>query len=65
MPRFLNLVGLMSAILGAAICALAGFNRILGHFYWFGYESTTLFQVGVALMVFACMVRLYLPENKL
>lgn len=64
MPAIATLLGMITAVLGTAVCAFTGFNRILGHFYLFGYESTTLFQAGIALMVFSCMVRLYFPDNK-
>lgn len=55
-----NLVwaGSISGIVGALICFISGLARIAGYFYLAGYQSTTLFTVGVGLMVFACLVKL-------
>jgi hypothetical protein len=50
--------GTISGILGAVICAIAGLARVLGAYYVLGFQSTTLFSVGVGLMVFSCMLKL-------
>ena len=52
------LAGSITGILGALICFSAGLARISGFYYVAGYQSTTLFNVGVGMMVFACMVKL-------
>ena len=44
--------------LGTLICAIAGASRVAGSYYVLGFQSTTLFNVGVGLMVFACMIKL-------
>ena len=51
--------GYVSAILGVLICAIAGFSRIAGAYHVAGFEAITLFQGGAALMVLACVLRLY------
>ena len=40
------------------VCFLAGLARIAGYYYVLGYQSTTLFNVGVGVMVFACLLKL-------
>ena len=57
-------LGLASGTAGGLVCAAAGLGRLAGHYYLFGFEATTLFLAGTALMVFACMVRLYQPRDK-
>ncbi|MCB1662339.1 MAG: hypothetical protein H6995_03595 [Pseudomonadales bacterium] len=49
----------VAALLGFLVCLAAG---ILGLTNWgsvFGYDIDTVFLVGVAGMVFACLLRLY------
>jgi len=58
MYKNLALTGSIAGILGALICFIAGLARIAGFYYLAGYQSTTLFNVGVGMMVFACMVKL-------
>lgn len=58
MYKNLALAGSISGILGTLICFIAGLARIAGFYYLAGYQSTTLFNVGIGLMVFACMVKL-------
>lgn len=56
-----NLVGTggkIAGYLGALVCLIAGLARAVGYYYIAGYQSTTLFTVGVGLMVFACMLKL-------
>jgi len=52
------LAGRISGVVGALICLVAGLTRVAGMFYVAGFQSTTLFNVGIGLMVFACMLRL-------
>lgn len=58
MSNLLRLVSFLTGYLGAAVCTASGLARIAGMFYIAGYQSTTLFSAGVALMVFACMLKL-------
>jgi hypothetical protein len=58
MYKYLTLVGSISGMLGAIVCFFAGVARIGGYYYLAGYQSTTMFTVGVGMMVFACLVRL-------
>ncbi len=58
MYKNLALTGSIAGIVGALICFIAGLARIGGFYYLAGYQSTTIFNVGVGMMVFACMVKL-------
>jgi hypothetical protein len=58
MHKNLVLAGSISGMLGALICFVTGLARIVGYYYLAGYQSTTLFNVGIGLMVFACLVKL-------
>ena len=58
MNKYLGLPGSIAGIVGALICLTSGFARVMGYHYIAGYQSTTLFNVGVGLMVFACLLKL-------
>ena len=54
------------ALLGILICIYAGVSRATGGFYRFGFETRTLFIVGIALMVMGCLGKLHrLERNRL
>ena len=50
MNRSLILLGSASGIFGALICLIAGLTRITGFYYLAGYQATTVFNAGMALM---------------
>tara|TARA_B110000503_G_scaffold34861_2_gene56943 strand:+ start:74842 stop:75045 length:204 start_codon:yes stop_codon:yes gene_type:complete len=58
MYKNLVLAGSILGILGASTCFIAGLARIAGYYYLVGYQSTTIFNVGVGLMIFACLIKL-------
>jgi len=58
MNNLLKILGNVVGGLGALICLVAGFTRITGSFHVFSYEAMTLFNVGVGLMVAACLIKL-------
>lgn len=58
MYKTLALAGSISGVLGALMCFIAGLARIAGYYYLAGYQSTTVFTVGMGMMVFACLVKL-------
>jgi hypothetical protein len=58
MHKLLTLVGSLIGWVGVIVCLIAGLARVSGLFYLSGYQSTTVFGVGVALMVFACLAKL-------
>ncbi len=58
MYKHLALVGSFAGILGVIICLTSGLARIAGYYYLANYQSTTVFNMGIGLMVFACLVKL-------
>lgn len=58
MYKYLTLAGFISGIVGMVICLISGLARIAGTYYLADYQSTTVFNMGVGLMVFACLVKL-------
>jgi hypothetical protein len=64
MYKHLTLAGSLSGILGALICFIAVLARIAGYYYLAGYQSTTVFSMGVGMMVFACLVKLESLPNQ-
>ena len=58
MQKLLNLTGTISAVFGSLLCAASGLARVSGLYYLAGYQSTTIFTVGLGLMVFACLLKL-------
>jgi hypothetical protein len=52
------LAGSATGVVGSVICAIAGLTRVAGYYYVLGFQSTTLFTVGMGLMVFSCMLKL-------
>ena len=61
--RLLGILGIGTGVVGAAVCLVAGAVRFTGSFYVAGFEVTSLFIAGTALMAFACMLRLYFPSK--
>lgn len=58
MGDVIRLVGNVSAIVGILLSFGAGLARVLGLYLVSGYTTMTLFQVGTALMVLACLCKL-------
>lgn len=58
MKQLMNLAGSTAALLGILICAGSGLARLSGLYYISGHQVTTIFIVGVGLMVFACLAKL-------
>lgn len=61
MNKLPELIGIGAGALGILICLLAGLIRLAGAYRLLGYEAMTLFNVGVGLMVLACLLKLYRP----
>lgn len=58
MHKNIVILGSIMGILGALVCAGSGLARVMGLYWIMGFQSTTLFTVGMGLMVFACLVKL-------
>jgi len=59
MKKLIGNFGLLSGLIGALFCLVAVIGRISGYFYIYSFEALTLLFVGIAAMVFACMIKLY------
>jgi type IV secretory pathway VirB2 component (pilin) len=55
----------IAAAVGVVACAATGLNRLLGGHHFLGYEAMTVFTGGVALMVFAALIKLQIIDSKL
>jgi len=56
--RMLSNIATVAGIAGVVICLLAGVIRLMGGYYFVGFEILTLFNIGVAAMVFGCLLKL-------
>lgn len=63
MNNLLHWLGRIAGIGGALLCAIAVAARLSGKHWVAGYESITLMQAGVAVMVFACLCFLACLSN--
>ena len=63
--KLIEYVGNAAGILGSVACLVAGLSR-LGRIWSLGaIEIPALFQLGIGLMVFACLAKLHvLVENE-
>jgi len=59
MKNLLTVAGNVAGVAGVLICLIAGAFRVTGSYHVFGYEAMTLFNVGVAIMVAACLAKLH------
>lgn len=60
MDNLINLVGHAASYLGVLICVAAGGARLLGFYGVGGYSVQSVFVLGMAFMVFACLAKLHL-----
>ena len=65
MRQLFTVTGVITGFVGVLLCAISGLARVSGLYYLAGYESTAIFTAGIGVMVFSCLVRLYLiaPEG--
>jgi len=57
MPKALEYIANLAAILGVVLCAVSGVARLAGSYHVASYEAMTLFNAGVGSMVFAALVK--------
>jgi len=62
--RLIEMAGNAAAILGLVVCLVAIAVRATGSFYMGGYAAMTVFNVGVGLMIAACLAKLHLLQSK-
>ncbi|MCC6202456.1 MAG: hypothetical protein IT494_05580 [Gammaproteobacteria bacterium] len=49
----------LAGLLGILVCVLAGIARLFGSYALGGFETLTLFQIGIGMMVAACFIKLW------
>ncbi|MDZ7782446.1 MAG: hypothetical protein U5K56_05710 [Halioglobus sp.] len=54
----MTVLGSIVGLLGVLTCFAAGAGRLMGYYYILDFQGTTVFNVGVGLMVLACLIRL-------
>lgn len=62
MDKLLGWSGNIAALLGVLVCGFSGIARLAGDYHVVGYEAMTLFTGGIALMVLACLAKLWRLE---
>ncbi|WP_275098445.1 hypothetical protein [Sedimenticola hydrogenitrophicus] len=64
MNTLLANIGTVAGIIGILVCLIAGLARLGGFYYLAGFESMTLLNTGVALMVLAILMKVELIYRK-
>ena len=64
MRKLTEWVGNGFGILGIALCVVAGVARLIGNWYVMGFECMVMFNVGVGLMVTACLAKLHVLSSR-
>lgn len=64
MDALLDRGGSVLGVLGVILCVLAGVVRLLGSYAVLGFDMFTLFNVGMGLMVTACLAKLHLLTRR-
>jgi hypothetical protein len=54
-------IGSATGSVGLLVAAIAIAARLAGHYHLGGFESLTLFQAGVGLVVVGCFFKLHEP----
>ena len=63
MNKAIKIFGDLFAILGLLVCAVAGIARVFHHYHIAGFESLTLFIIGIAVMVASVLAKVHLLQN--
>ena len=58
MQGILKTAGNIAGYAGVLVCLVTAIFRIIGKYFFLGFETSTLFAAGVALLVFACWAKL-------
>jgi hypothetical protein len=62
--NLLKIVSDIFRVLAVLICLVSGLARVSGHFYLVNFEVLTLFNAGMALVVFSCLLKLQFLQVK-
>ena len=63
MENLLVMLGRLAGIAGAVLCVVAGFARILGHFYLGGFSVASLLQAGMGGLLIGCFLLLLATQR--
>lgn len=58
MGKILEGIANLAGILGVLLCLFAGITRLMGIYHLGGYETLTLFNIGMGGMVFSGLLKL-------
>jgi hypothetical protein len=64
MNKLIEGMGNGIGLLGIATCTVAGLSRLTGEWYTLGFQSMVLFNVGIGLMVAACLAKLHVLGSR-
>ena len=64
MENLLVMLGRLAGIAGAVLCLVAGFARILGHFYIGGFSAAALLQGGMGGLLIGCFLLLHATHQR-
>lgn len=64
MTKLIEVVGNILAVVGILVCLVAGIARMMTNWYLMGFESLTIFTVGMGLMLMACLAKLQVLSGK-
>ena len=64
MENLLVMLGRIAGIAGAVICLVAGFARLLGHFYIAGFSVASLLQAGIGGLLIGCFMLLLAMHHR-
>ncbi len=59
MRQLLEAVAFAAGIAGIAACSIAGTTLFTGRLWVMGFDPSSLFLGGIALMAVACLAKLY------
>jgi hypothetical protein len=59
MRNLIGRVGDVAGILGVLVCLVSSLARISGSYYVGTFTATSLFDLGIGLMVFACLAKIH------
>jgi len=64
MLKIVRTIGDIVAVFGVLLCLTAGLSRAVNISSMRGLQTLTLFNLGVGLMVFACLAKLHVLTSK-
>ena len=60
MDKVFRFAGDATAVLGILVCVVAGVARLAGSYHVWNFQAVTLLNVGIALMIMACLAKLHI-----